>query len=222
MSHVTVDLDGSVAELMLTRGAKRNALNKEMLADIATTVAELAKGGGTRALVVAAEGSVFCAGADLAEFRQLSDEHARAEWVSLGVEAFHALAAFPAPVVVAVQGGAFGGGLELALHCDFRILGADAVLVLPEAALGWLPEWGALQRLPHLVSPPRALQIILTGERIPATQALAWGLANEVCEEPLARARELARSLARIPPGVVDEVLDAVRPPANHTGGEPA
>jgi enoyl-CoA hydratase/carnithine racemase len=207
--HVAVG-DG-IAVVTLSRPEKRNALTQKMLRELLDVMAVLRSRDDVRAVVVEGEGHVFSAGADLVEFRALRDDAERRQWVALGRRAFDALAESPAPVIIAIDGGAFGGGVELALHGDLRILGTDAVLALPEVSLGWSPEWGGLERLPQIVTGSRALQMVLTGMRVSASDAVSWGLVNEVCDSPGARARELAKSLAAIPPDVIGQVLPPLR-----------
>lgn len=210
--YLSTSVDDGLAELTLQRPEKRNALNRAMLEGIRDTLADLRERGDVKALLVSAEGPVFCAGADLNEFRALAGEADHRAWIALGLEAFQSLSAFPGPVITAIQGGAFGGGLEMALHCDVRILDTDAMLALPEVSLGWAPEWGALERLPELLTPTRSLHMVLTGTRITARQAVDWGLASEACEDPLTRARTLSRGLCEIPTNVMSDVLAALRP----------
>lgn len=121
-----------------------------------------------------------------------------AEWVSLGHRLLNRLAALPQPVVAAVHGYALGGGLELALACDFRLLADDAQLGLPEVTRGWTAGWGGPQRLQALVGPSRARDLALLGEPIDAVTAQAWGLGRRVDTPALAdEARSLARRLAQ-------------------------
>ncbi len=219
MKLVSVHVDRGIAELTLHRADKRNALTKDMLANIVAAIDELSFRADVKAMVVLADGPFFCAGADLTEFRELSDEQARAEWTSLGLSAFHGLAEFPSPVIAGIQGGAIGGGMELAIHCDLRILGRTAVLSMPEVSLGWRPDWGALERLPALVTRPRAIHMMLTGLKVTSKEALEWGLVTEVSDAPQDRARELARFLSGLPVDVVRDVLEEVRPRLASSGG---
>lgn len=178
---------GAVAELRLNRPDKLNANNRRMAADI---VAALSNLGDARVLILTGEGRAFSAGADLYE---------RAADPSLPsmLAAYDAMAAVPVPVVAAIEGYCLGGGLELALCCDLRVAADSAQLGTPEVLRGLLPGGGGTQRLPRLIGPARAKELMLTGRRIDAATAERWGLVNEVVPhgQALARAHELAHEL---------------------------
>jgi enoyl-CoA hydratase len=130
---------------------------------------------------------------------------------------FDRLAALRPPVVVAINGIAFGGGLEIALCADIRIASTAARIGLPEVTIGNLPGWGGTQRAPRLIGAGRAKQLILTGQPIDAARAETWGLVNEVVEPDalLVRARELAQTIAANAPIAVQaakRVIDAGLP----------
>jgi enoyl-CoA hydratase len=147
-------------------------------------------------VVVTGGDRIFAAGADIAEFGGPVEA---ARIAGHFREAFDAVASIPRVTIAAIAGYALGGGCELALACDFRIAAGTAKLGQPEIMLGIIPGAGATQRLPRLVGPARAKDLILTGRQVPADEALAIGLVDRVV--PAARllddALELARSLAR-------------------------
>jgi enoyl-CoA hydratase len=201
-----------IGEVVLNRPSKRNALTGAMLDGLVAAVRDLRGEPRLRALIVWGEGPVFCAGADLDSWHQLSGVAEHQAWADKGKQAFGSLRSAPVPVIAAIQGGAYGGGVELALHCDFRILAESGCLALPEVSRGWLPDWGALELLPPLLGHARAMDLIVTGRPICATQALGIGLATEVCLDPLARARELAHELAQVPTDVLARAIAALRP----------
>ncbi len=154
-----------------------------------------------RVLVVTGAGArAFCAGSDIREFAGVADDvvgkKLRAENV-----AFAALAAFPRPTIAALNGLAFGGGLELAVCCDLLVAGADVRLALPEVKLGVFPGSGGTFRVPRRIGEGRAKELMFTGEPISAETALAWGLVNRVVApgRALETALELAASLANLP-----------------------
>jgi enoyl-CoA hydratase len=175
---------GAVAELRLNRPAKLNANNRQMAADI---VAALDALGDARVLIVSGEGRAFSAGADLYE-RQADPG------LPTMLAAYDALAAVPTPVIAAIEGYCLGGGLELALCCDLRVAAETAQLGTPEVLRGLLPGGGGTQRLPRLIGPARAKELMLTGRLIDASTAERWGLVNETV--PHGRALERARGLA--------------------------
>jgi enoyl-CoA hydratase len=199
---VTVDRAGPVATVTLHRPRQLNSLNAETAAALDAAAAQIADDDETRAVVITGEGKAFSAGADIKEFNEL--ETADAFRVFLGglEAACRAWELLPKPVIAAVNGMALGGGLELALGCDLRIADPRARFGLPEIKLGILPGAGGTQRLPRLVPPAVAAQMILTGEPINAEEALRVGLVNEIAGEGGAvdRAIELAGLIAAQPP----------------------
>jgi methylglutaconyl-CoA hydratase len=182
--------------LTLNRPAAANALLRALVAEMTRTLGELGReiagGADLRALVVTGAGDkAFCAGADLKERRTWTLDDTR---VFLGeINALmDALAAFPRPTLAAVNGAAFGGGLELALACDIRIAADGAEMGLTETRLGIIPGAGGTQRLPRIVGAAVAKELILTGRRIGAARARELGLLSEVvpgAELPAAAAR---------------------------------
>ena len=173
-----------------------NALSAPVRAGLLAAAQRAATDPEAAGLVLAGAGSAFIAGADISEFGKPPVPPALAEVVA-------ALEACPKPVVAAIQGVALGGGLEVALGCDARILGSKAQLGLPEVKLGLLPGAGGTQRTPRLISPAAALPMIASGDKIPAAKAVEMGLADAVAEGDLlqaafAKVRELAA--APLPP----------------------
>ncbi|ROO58522.1 enoyl-CoA hydratase/carnithine racemase [Micromonospora sp. Llam0] len=175
---VLVEVEQGVATLRLAR-PPMNALNaavQEELRDAARTVADDDR---VRAVVVYGGEKVFAAGADIKEMADMSyvDMAARAAQLS---SAFDAVARIPKPVVAAITGYALGGGCELALACDWRVVAEDAKLGQPEIKLGVIPGAGGTQRLARLVGPARAKDIILSGRMVDAAEAERIGLADRV------------------------------------------
>ncbi|SHK80651.1 Enoyl-CoA hydratase/carnithine racemase [Pseudonocardia thermophila] len=212
---MTVRLErlGPVAELVLARPARRNALTTQMLAQLGRCADRLAEDPDVRAVVLRGEGPSFCAGADLAEFAQVDPRAAVEEWTPAGQRAFARLAALPVPTVAAVAGHALGGGLELAATTTFRVAAPDAVLGMPEIEIGTLPGWSGLSRLPALVGTQRARRLLVLGERVTGATALDWGLVDRVAPDPVAAARAIADELAGRPPVAVRLALAALADP---------
>ena len=178
-----VDLvrEGGLALLTLNRPEALNALSFAVIREIDAAFDEVATWD-VRALIITGAGDkAFCAGADIKELtgRKVMAEHAGAE---LGQRVFARLDRFPIPSIAAINGYAFGGGLELAMACTFRVAAAGAKMGLPEIKLGLIPGYGGTQRLPRLVGPAKALELIMTGKTIIAAEALAMGLVNRVAE----------------------------------------
>jgi len=196
---VRLDWDGDVATLTVDRPDAMNALNIETLEGIGEALAAAADR--ARALVVTGAGEqAFVAGADIAHMQDLDTEDAQA-YAELGHDVMDAVEAFPAPVVAAVNGYAFGGGSELALAADIRVAAENALIGQTEITLGIVPGWGGTQRLSRIVGDEHARRMVFLGERVDAEKALDIGLVGEVVPEgeSLARATELAEEIAALP-----------------------
>jgi enoyl-CoA hydratase len=182
------------ALLTLNRPEALNALSFAILAEISQALDEAATWP-VRALIVTGAGpKAFCAGADINELRgrSLVDQKRGAE---LGQAVFEKLTRLPFASIAAINGFAFGGGLELALACTFRIATPNAKMALPEIKLGLIPGYGGTQRLPRVIGEARALELIMTGRTVGAEEAERIGLVNrrvegEAVEAALAFARE--------------------------------
>lgn len=182
-SPVKLDRRGAVAVLTIDRADRRNALSRDALLAFGRLGRELADDPAVRAIVITGAGDkAFCAGADLKERQGMSPDDVRRQ-VGLYRTELGVLARSPKPVVAAINGVAFGGGLELALICDLRVAAPHAELALPETSLGIIPGAGGTQRLPRVVGEARAKEMILLGRRLTAPEALAWGLVNRVSPE---------------------------------------
>ncbi|WP_437926583.1 enoyl-CoA hydratase-related protein [Sorangium sp. So ce291] len=182
-SPVKLDRRGAVAVLTIDRVDRRNALSRDALLAFGRLGRELADDPEVRAIVVTGAGDkAFCAGADLKERQGMSPDDVRRQ-VGLYRTELGVLARSPKPVIAAINGVAFGGGLELALLCDLRVAAPHAELALPETSLGIIPGAGGTQRLPRVVGEARAKEMILLGRRLTAPEALAWGLVNRVSPE---------------------------------------
>ncbi|WP_433930783.1 enoyl-CoA hydratase-related protein [Sorangium sp. So ce119] len=180
---VKLDRRGAVAVLTIDRADRRNALSRDALLAFGRLGRELADDPEVRAIVITGAGDkAFCAGADLKERQGMSPDDVRRQ-VGLYRTELGVLARSPKPVVAAINGVAFGGGLELALICDLRVAAPHAELALPETSLGIIPGAGGTQRLPRVVGEARAKEMILLGRRLTAAEALAWGLVNRVSPE---------------------------------------
>jgi enoyl-CoA hydratase len=195
---VTVASDGGVAVVSLRRPGQLNALGTPMIDAIDRALASAAADPAVKAVVITGEGKAFSAGADIKEFGALAgpvEFHAFIEHLEAMLRRLERL---PKPSIAAVNGIAFGGGLELALACDLRVVDERARLGVPEIKLGLLPGAGGTQRLPRIVAPAVALQMLMTGDPIDAAEAHRIGLANEIAPPGcvLERASALARTLA--------------------------
>lgn len=212
MATVLVETADRVATVTVNRPEKLNALNDEVLDGLLAAFARVAEDGEAGAAVLTGAGpKAFVAGADIASLARMTA--LSAERVSArGQALMDAIENCGKPVVAAVNGYAFGGGLELALACHLRVFASTAKVGLPEVGLGLIPGYGGTQRLPRIVGRGRALEMILTGEPVDAATALSWGLANRVAEPGAvpAEAGRLAAAVLSKGPVAVRLALEAV------------
>ena len=175
---VRVEIRDAIGTIRLER-PPMNALNRQVQDEIRDAATAVSTDDGVRAIIVYGGEKVFAAGADIKEMADMSyvDMAARAAELS---DALGALARIPKPVVAAITGYALGGGCEIALACDWRVVAEDAKLGQPEIKLGIIPGAGGTQRLARLVGPARAKDIILSGRMVDAQEALRIGLADRV------------------------------------------
>lgn len=208
--HLSIAVDDAVALITIDRPDALNALHGELLLELATAFEQVGADERVRALVITGAGRAFVAGADVGELSDLTDVFAGREASLAGQDVMQALAALPFATVAAIGGFALGGGLELALACDFRVAAPNARLGLPEVGLGLIPGYGGTQRLPRLIGPSRALDLILTGRHVNAEEALAMGLVNRVADDAVAVAVDLARLTTRGAPVAIGLAKEAV------------
>ncbi|WP_405634603.1 enoyl-CoA hydratase-related protein [Streptomyces sp. NBC_00056] len=201
-SVLDVTRDGAVATIRVDR-PKANAVDPAMIEEFLTVLPPLAADPEVRCIVVTGTGRFFIAGADIAVMRDLSaDNQARMRrWIDVQ----RVIERAPKPVVAAMNGHALGGGAELSLACDLRIVSADAVFGFPEIRLGLFPGAGGSQRLPRLVGPHLAKRLMIEGERLTAQRALELGLVDLVAAPDAfdVVVAERARALAAQPTAAI-------------------
>jgi enoyl-CoA hydratase len=179
---VELSFRDDLAFVTLNRPEALNALSFEVLREISVAFDEV-KASGARALVISGRGGkAFCAGADIKELIG-RDMVAQREGAVFGQSVFRKLDQLLIPSVAVIKGYAFGGGLELALACTFRIATSSAKMGLPEIKLGLVPGYGGTQRLPRVVGPARALELIMSGRTVDALEAERIGLVNRVVDD---------------------------------------
>ena len=207
---VTTERDDRGVVLVQLNRPPMNPLSQAMLGALRDLGHELAADATLKAVVVTGSDRAFAAGADIDEFGDVET----ARRIAVGFrEAFDAIAAIPRPVIAAIRGYALGGGLELAMACDLRVVSETARVGQPETLLGVIPGAGATQRLPRLVGPARAKEMIWTGRQIRAGEALAIGLVDrvEAAEEVVPKALQWAGELgagAVVAMGLAKQVID--------------
>jgi len=196
VSALHLKINGPVAELVLDNPAKLNALTIPMLEALDAHCAALEREENVRVVLLTGVGDrAFCAGADIKAWSNLSPAGFARNWVREGHRVFDRLAHLSLPTIAVVNAHAFGGGLELAIACDIRVMAPTATLALPEPSIGIVPGWSGTQRLQRLLPEPVIKEMALFGRRLSAERALALGLVAEVAVEPLAAALSIAKGM---------------------------
>jgi len=214
-SYLLVEVDDAgIALVSINRPDKLNALSDAVVAELEDAFAGIARDNSIRAAIVTGVGEkAFVAGADIQELAQLTAFEAR-QFAARGQRTFRMLETMSKPSVAAINGYALGGGLELAMACTVRFAAESAKMGQPEVKLGIIPGYGGTQRLPRLVGRGRALELLLSGETIPAAEAHRIGLVNAVVPQCdlLSHSRAwLTKTLTNAPLalGLVMEAVDA-------------
>ncbi len=208
---LTLVVADRIATITANRPDKLNALNDALMIELGNAVDEAVKNPGVGAIIVTGAGRAFVAGADIAELRAKSPEQMH-ELARRGQDVFRKFETSPKPVIAAVNGFALGGGCELALACHVRVASEHAKFGQPEVKLGIIPGYGGTQRLARIAGKGRALQLLLTGEIIDATEAYRIGLANQVVTPAmlLEAARGMANAMMANGPLALAGCIDVV------------
>ena len=202
-----VNRDQHIVTLTLNREASLNALNRDLLEALQAQLTILSSDTDLRVLILTGAGErAFCAGADLKERLTMSLEETES-FVQLISAVADEIAEFPVPMIAAINGVAFGGGLEIALACDLRVMHEKAQVGLTECALGIIPGAGGTQRLPKLVGVAKAKEMIFSAKRISADEALSIGLVNGI---GLEQVKILAQQIASCAPLSVKAAKKAI------------
>ncbi len=205
---VELAFEGEIARLTLKRAEKLNALDMPMIHALSQAALDIEAHPKVRVAILSGEGKAFCAGGDIAAWGGLPPLEMWRSWTRAGHRAFEALARLRTPLIVALTGHAFGGGLELAATGDFRIAERGVKLGLPETGLGMAPGWSGSQRLVRRFGAAMVRRMALAGQMFEGEAALAAGLVDEIVEpgQALARAQALAKDIARRGPVAVQIV----------------
>lgn len=199
---VKVEREENVLWLVLNRPHRLNAFNDVLMEELADALETAERDSSIRCVVITGEGDrAFSAGADVTMFPKATPVKAE-EFSRLGQKIFSKIEEMSKPVIAAINGFALGGGLELALACDFRIAAEHAELGCPEIGLGLIPGWGGTQRLVRIVGLAKAKEMVMLGVRVKAEEALKIGLVHKVVHYEKLRdeVRELAKKLSEGPP----------------------
>lgn len=203
--NIKLDISGQIATVTISRPEQLNALNLKMLEELSGCLYEINGHEDIRCVIITGEGEkAFAAGADT-KVMESYNSFDGAVFSQKGNDVFLKLQHMPMPVIAVVNGYALGGGLELALSCDIRLAHETAVFGMPEVTLGIMPGWGGTQRLQRAVGYSKAAELIFTGKRISAREALQLGIISEIypAGELMNRAYELAQVIsANAPLGI--------------------
>ncbi len=228
--NVTVSVHDGIAEVVLNRPKRKNALTLEMFEEIAAAGDALKGETALRAVILSGAGGDFCSGLDLDVMRSLATrldemkarlrevpEGQRANWFQKPCTVWQEL---DVPVIAAIEGVCLGGGMQLALAADFRIARRDARLAIMEAKWGMIPDMGITQSLPKLVRADQAKELMITARMLSGEEALALGLVTRLSDDPLKAARTIAGNISTRPPETVAAVKRLVERSWNMAQGE--
>lgn len=213
MDYIKLEMQAPLAVLTVSKPQALNALSGQVLQELESAVATVADNKDLRCLIVTGDGEkAFVAGADIKEINALNPDTAF-EFAGFGQKVFMDLEKLDIPVIAAVNGFALGGGMELALACDFIFASSKAKFGLPECTLGLMPGFGGSVRLARKVGPARAMQVAVTGDMLSAEEALQVGLVNEVCapEDLLNRAKMVGTTIASRAPLAVSVIKKTIQ-----------
>jgi enoyl-CoA hydratase len=199
VSGVLYLVESGVATIMLDRPEARNALNGAMCDALCEAAGRAAADESVRLVLVRGNGPVFCAGADVKERQGMGKEEVRARRLK-GFAAYAALEALPMPAIAVVQGAALGSGVEIAAACDFIVALPDATFGTPEALRGTV---GATQRLPRVLGKRLAKDLMFTGRRLTAEEALRMGFVSRISKDPENEIAEMAKTILAAPPAAL-------------------
>ncbi|MEM5274409.1 enoyl-CoA hydratase-related protein [Cupriavidus taiwanensis] len=208
---IRLNIDGEVAVLTLDRPAALNALNFEMLKVLSQLVDDIEQYRARGVVVVGGCDRAFCAGADISELQgRTPREHL--DGAVFGQLVFSKLAALSVPSVAVIRGAALGGGLELAMACNYRVALIGAKLGLPEIKLGLIPGYGGTQRLPRLIGTERALDLVTTGRMVTAEEASEIGLVDRLVDagDPVAIGKAFLAEISTGHPSAIHLAREAV------------
>lgn len=201
LTNIKIELEENILIVTMNRPKALNALNNQTLEELQdiTEMAQIDKQ--VYGVIITGEGRGFVAGADIVQMSPYKSEQGR-DYAGFAQSTFNKIEALTKPVIAAVNGFALGGGCELALSCDIRIASEKAVFGQPEATLGIIPCFGGTQRLPRLIGPGLAKEMIYTGRQVKAEEALQFGLVNRVVEPEklLDTAKTMMKDILKVSP----------------------
>lgn len=202
LKNIKVELDEEhILLVTMNRPKAMNALNNQTLDELQAVCTMIEEDDDIYGVIITGEGKAFVAGADIVQMKPYKSEEGR-DYAGYAQEAFNKVEALNKPVIAAVNGYALGGGCELAMSCDLRIASEKAVFGQPEVNLGIMPCFGGTQRLPRLIGPALAKEMIFTGRHVKAEEARSFGLVNKVVpvEELIDASKEMMRNILKVSP----------------------
>jgi enoyl-CoA hydratase len=212
-NNLLLQIDKGILTLTINRPDKLNALNIETVNELREAFQQVYDDPAIKGVIVTGAGEkAFVAGADISEIAALNEVNAR-KFAENGQEVFALIENCHKPVIAAVNGFALGGGCELAMACHLRIATSKAKFGQPEVNLGVIPGYGGTQRLTQLIGKSKALELMMTGDMLPATEAYRLGLVNYVEESPeqmFARCQEILQKIMQKAPLAIGMVIDCV------------
>lgn len=212
-TQIHTNIDGSYATITFSTEEGLNVLSTDGLYSFGAAIAKVRKDPNVRFTAIQAKGKVFIAGADIKEMAAFKPDQAH-EYATLGQSVMNDLASLPSITVAALQGAALGGGMEVALACDFRLAVKSAKLGLPELTLGLIPGWGGIGRLTNLIGPAKAKRLYLSTNPVSGEDALGFGFVDEIVNSHEDLAHRLAaflKSFQRASPAAVALAKRAAR-----------
>lgn len=218
MSTLSLQIENHIVTLMI-KSPPANALSTTLLKDLEQKLNKIEADESAKVVILKGEGRFFSAGADIKEFTALQSASDYELLSKNGQDLFDRMENFHIPIIAAIHGAALGGGLELALACHIRIVSETAKLGLPELNLGIIPGFAGTQRLTQLVGNAKAYELILTGEAISGTEAVALGLANQAVheEELFSTAQQLANKIAAKSKPTISKIMELIPYAKNST-----
>lgn len=198
MQHLRIERDEGIVQITINRESKLNALSLEVMDEFISVLDELEKDSSKVAIITGAGQKAFSAGADIEYMSRIGPGDAE-KYALRGHEVLNRIEKIEKPIIAAINGYALGGGCELALSCDIRFASSNAQLGQPEVMLGICPGWGGTQRLLRIVGPARAKDLIFSGRRISAEEAMGMGLVNRVFsqEKLIEETKSYAKAMAK-------------------------